>query len=88
MQEVDTGVRHSSAESAEILDEMVTRSRGEIKHINSPKVTSSSGTPTTDLRALQSEKAYSPRIAELRREQSPRLDGRRTYGPRSEARPS
>ncbi|KAG1338854.1 Boron transporter 1 [Cocos nucifera] len=90
--EVDTGIRHSSAESAEILDEMVTRSRGEIKHIYSPKVTSSNGTPTTDLRALHSpqfsEKAYSPRIAELRQERSPRLSGRGTYSPRSEARPS
>ncbi|XP_008781062.2 probable boron transporter 2 [Phoenix dactylifera] len=90
--EVNTGIRHSSAESAEILDEMVTRSRGEIKRINSPKVTSSNGTPTTDLRGLQSpqfsEKAYSPRIAELRQERNYRLDGRETFSPRSEAGPS
>ncbi|XP_073113695.1 probable boron transporter 2 [Elaeis guineensis] len=90
--EVDTGIRHSSAESAEILDEMVTRSRGEIKHIYSPKVTSSNGTPATDLRGLHSpqfsEKAYSPRIAELRQERSPRLSGRGTYSPGSEARSS
>ncbi|OAY62552.1 putative boron transporter 2 [Ananas comosus] len=76
--EVDIGMRR--VESGEILDDMVTRSRGEIKHMNSPKITSSSGTPTTDLRGLSSprfsEKAYSPRISELRQEISPRPGGR------------
>nr|CAD1825917.1 unnamed protein product [Ananas comosus var. bracteatus] len=76
--EVDIGMRR--VESGEILDDMVTRSRGEIKHMNSPKITSSSGTPTTDLRGLNSprfsEKAYSPRISELRQEISPRPGGR------------
>lgn len=84
--EVDSGMRHSFAESREILDEIVTRSRGEIKRINSPKVTSSTGTPATDLKGLHSprlsEKAYSPRVSELRQEQSPRLSGRGTFSPR------
>ncbi|XP_072976756.1 probable boron transporter 2 [Typha angustifolia] len=90
--EVDIGIRR--AESGEILDDIVTRSRGEIKHMNSPKVTSSSGTPATDLRSLYSprlsEKAYSPRITELRQEEySPRLGGRGPISPRTgEIKPS
>ncbi|KAJ1696016.1 hypothetical protein LUZ63_012714 [Rhynchospora breviuscula] len=73
MQEFETPVRR--AESGEILDDMVTRSRGEVKHMNSPKITSSGGTPVSELRNRSSprlsEKAYSPRISELRQERSP-----------------
>lgn len=91
--DIDTGVRRSFAESAEILNELVTRSRGEIKHMNSPKVTSTSGAPTTDLRSHHSpqipEKSYSPRVNELRQEKSPRISGRGAFSPNSgEARPS
>ncbi|WOK95134.1 hypothetical protein Cni_G03841 [Canna indica] len=83
--EVDIAKGCSFAESGEVLDEMVTRSRGEIKHMNSPKVTSSSGTPVTDLRGRSSpwssEKAYSPRFNELRQEYSPH--GRGPISPRT-----
>ncbi|KAG6508767.1 hypothetical protein ZIOFF_034148 [Zingiber officinale] len=86
--EVDLGARYSSAESREVLDEMVTRSRGEIKRMNSPKVTSSGTTPVTDMRSFSSprlsatEKAYSPRVRELRPERSPRLSAERQFSPR------
>ncbi|VAI28341.1 unnamed protein product [Triticum turgidum subsp. durum] len=81
---------YEESQSAEILDDMVTRSRGEIKRLNSPKITSSGGTPVTELKGIRSpcisEKAYSPRVAELRHERSP-LGGRDS--PRTgEARPS
>ncbi|KAJ6808737.1 putative boron transporter 2 [Iris pallida] len=85
--EFDTGLAPSRAESSEILDELVTRSRGEIRRVNSPKVTSSTGTPVPDhIRGLPSplgisERAYSPRVSELRRERSPRLGGRGQLSP-------
>ncbi|KAJ0979988.1 hypothetical protein J5N97_015462 [Dioscorea zingiberensis] len=83
--EIDIGARRSYAEPAEILDEVVTRSRGEVKHINSPKVTSSTSTPGSNIRGLHSprlsEKAYSPRLNELRQELSPQPGGR-GYSPR------
>ncbi|RWW58744.1 hypothetical protein BHE74_00034363 [Ensete ventricosum] len=73
--------------NGEVLDDMVTRSRGEIKHMNSPKLTSSSGTPTNDIRGKTSpwlsDKAYSPRLNELRQEHSPRLGGRGPISPRT-----
>ncbi|KAF7063929.1 hypothetical protein CFC21_070391 [Triticum aestivum] len=86
----DIDVALGRTQSAEILDDMVTRSRGEIKRLNSPKITSSGGTPVTELKGIRSpcisEKAYSPRVAELRHERSP-LGGRDS--PRTgEARPS
>ncbi|XP_038974013.1 probable boron transporter 2 isoform X1 [Phoenix dactylifera] len=92
-QEIESGIRHSLAENREILDELVTRSRGEIKHIYSPKVTSSSGTPATEIKSIHSprlsEKASSPRVSELRQEHSPRLGGRGPFSPRTgEIRPS
>jgi len=75
----DIDVALGRAQSAEILDDMVTRSRGEIKHLNSPKITSSGGTPVAELKNIRSpsisEKAYSPRLTELRHERSP-LGGR------------
>ncbi|CAN6348071.1 unnamed protein product [Urochloa humidicola] len=75
----DIDVALGRAQSAEILDDMVTRSRGEIKRLNSPKITSSGGTPVAELKNIRSpsisEKAYSPRLNELRHESSP-LGGR------------
>ncbi|KAI7984243.1 putative boron transporter 2 [Camellia lanceoleosa] len=85
--EADLGAGASFAEDGEILDEMVTRSRGEIRRICSPKVTSSTATPTKDPKILQSprlsEKAYSPRLSELRGEQSPRAGGRGLLSPKT-----
>ncbi|CAL5093011.1 unnamed protein product [Urochloa decumbens] len=75
----DIDVALGRAQGAEILDDMVTRSRGEIKRLNSPKITSSGGTPVAELKNIRSpsisEKAYSPRLNELRHERSP-LGGR------------
>lgn len=70
----DIDVAMGRAQSAEILDDMVTRSRGEIKRLNSPKITSSGSTPIAELKSRCSP-AYSPRLAEVRHERSP-LGGR------------
>ncbi|KAL8544818.1 hypothetical protein ACS0TY_005144 [Phlomoides rotata] len=67
--EGELGSGHSFADGGEILDGIITRSRGEIKHMCSPRITSSSTTPARDLKLQSprlSEKAYSPRINELR----------------------
>ena len=75
MQEGELGSRLSFADGGEILDGIITRSRGEIKHICSPKVTSSSSTPAKDMKLQSprlSEKAYSPRVNELRGGRTPR----------------
>ncbi|KAK1627259.1 hypothetical protein QYE76_001574 [Lolium multiflorum] len=86
----DIDVALGRTQSAEILDDMFTRSRGEIKRLNSPKITSSGGTPVTELKGLRSpcisEKAYSPRVTELRHERSPL--GRRDSPRTGETRPS
>lgn len=78
--EGEMGARASSAEVGEILDDVMTRSRGEIRRTCSPKVTSSCTTPSKDLKILQSprisERSYSPRVSELRGERSPRPAGR------------
>ncbi|XP_047334655.1 boron transporter 1 [Impatiens glandulifera] len=65
----------SFGKSREILDEVITRSRGEIKRIYSPKVHSRSSTPSKDFSSFHSpgsDSIYSPRIGELRGGQSPR----------------
>ncbi|KAG0496500.1 hypothetical protein HPP92_001191 [Vanilla planifolia] len=65
LKEIDGAVRRSCAE-CKILDELGTHEKPrEIKHLNSPKVTSTSGTPAAELRNRYSpgitEKAHSPR---------------------------
>lgn len=91
--EGEFGSRPSHAESGEILDEMITRSRGEVKRINSPKITSTTATPIRDTKLLQSpripEKAYSPQMNKLRGQQSPLSGGRGPFSPRTgETKPS
>lgn len=87
--EGELGARASSAETGEIMDEIITRSRGEIRHICSPKVTSSTSTPVNDPKNLQSprfpQKAYSPRVNELRGQLSA---GRGALSPTGEVKPS
>ncbi|EOY06853.1 HCO3- transporter family isoform 2 [Theobroma cacao] len=83
----------SFADDEEILDGMITRSRGEIRRMCSPKVTSSTATPSKEFKSLQSprfsEKVYSPRVSELREEQSPGKVGRGSFSPRThEGKPS
>lgn len=76
----DPQARTTHIDSGEILDEMITRSRGEIRHTQSPKVTSSSPASLGDMKPAYSprlsQRAYSPRLSELRAEQSPRLTGK------------
>ncbi|XP_047970285.1 probable boron transporter 2 isoform X1 [Salvia hispanica] len=67
-------------DSGELLDEMITRSRGEIRSGRSPKVTSSTQSPLEEMKAAYSprlpERAQSPRLSEIRSELSPGLSGR------------
>lgn len=76
-QEGELGSRLSFADGGEILDGIITRSRGEIKHICSPKVTSSSTTPAKEL------KLQSPRVSELRGERTPQSGGRGPHSPKA-----
>ncbi|CAJ1975128.1 unnamed protein product [Sphenostylis stenocarpa] len=78
----------------EILDEVITRSRGEIRRIHSPKTTSSTPTSTGDIRPASSPQIgrsiSSPRVTELRGESSLRPTGKeiklmQTPSPRSPA---
>ncbi|XP_039142991.1 boron transporter 1-like [Dioscorea cayenensis subsp. rotundata] len=62
--------RNDLADDGEIFDEMITRSRGEIRHTHSPKITSSTPTSSVDLKSLHSpvisERTVSPQISQLR----------------------
>ncbi|XP_068641346.1 probable boron transporter 2 [Aristolochia californica] len=90
---IGTGRRNGHVDSGEILDDIVTRSRGEIRRICSPKVTSSTlATPRDDLKAIYSprasQKAYSSHLSELRMEKGPHVSGteilsRHTPSPRT-----
>ncbi|KAL6515895.1 putative boron transporter 2 [Orobanche gracilis] len=62
----------------EILDGIITRNRGEIKHI-----TSSSAKDVIFLSPRLSEKAYSPRISELRGGRTPRSVGSGPHSPKT-----
>lgn len=78
----------SFADDGEILDGIITRSRGEIRRTCSLKLTRCTATPPSkEFRSLQSprlaEKRYSPRISEIRGDQSPRLGGRGPFSPRT-----
>ncbi|KAK4586376.1 hypothetical protein RGQ29_023501 [Quercus rubra] len=92
-QDGEMGRTASFADDGEILDGIVTRSRGEIRRMCSLKLTSCTATPSKEFRSLQSprlsDSVHSPRISELRGEQSPRLGGRGPFSPRTgEPRPS
>ncbi|KAH0887534.1 hypothetical protein HID58_063630 [Brassica napus] len=68
--ETEIGSTTSYPGDSEILDEVITRSRGEFRHTSSPKVTSSSSTP------LNNRSLSSPRVGEIRLSQmSPRVVG-------------
>ncbi|KAK8497588.1 hypothetical protein V6N13_002991 [Hibiscus sabdariffa] len=74
--ETELGHGASYAGDGEILDEVITRSRGEFRHTSSPKVTSSTATPEIDPRSHRSPRlSTSPRLSELRGERSPRARG-------------
>ncbi|CAM8982305.1 unnamed protein product [Rhodiola kirilowii] len=82
----------TSQMSGEILDEVITRSRGEIRHMQSPKAMSSTP-PLDDLKPMYSPRAsrrahsHSPHMNELRMEHNPgynknRQDSKQTPSPR------
>ncbi|XP_075661560.1 putative boron transporter 2 [Castanea sativa] len=79
-QNQDPQARVTNLDDGEILDEIITRSRGEIRLTQSPKVTSSTPTSLEDIRPAHSprisQRVYSPHVNELRGEQSPRLKGK------------
>ncbi|CAN6828776.1 unnamed protein product [Brassica oleracea var. botrytis] len=65
---------------SEILDEVITRSRGEFRHTCSPKVTSSTSTPVYHRNLSQ---VFSPRVNELRGGMmSPSLAGKGQNSPK------
>ncbi|KAE9587402.1 putative bicarbonate transporter [Lupinus albus] len=69
-----TQARTVNVSGEEILDEIITRSRGEIRRTQSPKTTSSTPTSFGDIRPANSpqlsRRIPSPRISELRGESS------------------
>ncbi|XP_041022138.1 boron transporter 1-like [Juglans microcarpa x Juglans regia] len=82
--EAEIGAGASFTDEGEILDEVITRSRGEFRHVSSPKITSSTATPANDPKSLQSPRpTYSPRLSELRGELSPRASSRGPQSPRT-----
>ncbi|XP_059299979.1 probable boron transporter 2 [Lycium ferocissimum] len=72
--------RPACMDSSEILDDIITRSRGEIRRSRSPRVNSSTPTPLEEIKSMHSpqlgQRAYSPRVNILRGERSPRLNGK------------
>ncbi|XP_010251206.1 PREDICTED: probable boron transporter 2 [Nelumbo nucifera] len=86
----DAHTRNDHTNGGEVLDGIVTRSRGEVRHIYSPKVTSSTPSSQDGIRPV-----YSPRVphracslheSELRAERSPRFsfkcpDAKKTPSP-------
>ncbi|XP_015062428.1 boron transporter 1-like isoform X2 [Solanum pennellii] len=73
-------------DDGEIMDGMMTRSRGEIRRMCSSKVTSCNATPTRDSVSIQSprlsNKVYSPRVSEIKGE-SPSLGRGGSFGSRT-----
>ena len=50
------GSMGTGANDGEVLDEMITRSRGEVKHTYSPRITSSSDCTTENVQMFNREK--------------------------------
>ncbi|KAF5785294.1 putative bicarbonate transporter [Helianthus annuus] len=81
-QEGEFGARTSAVDAGEVLDEVITRSRGEIRRTCSSRVTSTTVTPSRDVRSPRlSMNAYSPRVNELRVLHSPRSAAREPFSP-------
>ncbi|XP_076922662.1 putative boron transporter 2 [Bidens hawaiensis] len=62
--------RTPQVDSVEVLDEIMTRSRGEVRHTSSVKVKDLPQTTVDDMKP-----AYSPRVNELRVDMSPKSSG-------------
>ncbi|KAL8224792.1 hypothetical protein R6Q57_017349 [Mikania cordata] len=81
-QEGEFGARTSTADTGEVLDEIITRSRGEIRRTCSSRVTSTTVTPSRDGKSPRvSISACSPRVNELRALHSPRSVAREPFSP-------
>jgi len=92
VQEGELSKTGSFADDGEILDGIMSRSRGEVRHVCSPKVMSSTPILSQELTGLPSpmlpDKVYSARISQLRGNQSHHQGvGRGPFSP-GEARPS
>lgn len=76
----DPQARTTNIDDGEILDEIITRSRGEIRRTQSPKVTSSTPGSVENMKSSYSprlsQRAYSPRFSEPRVDRNPRLTGK------------
>ncbi|XWS50951.1 hypothetical protein CRYUN_Cryun12cG0135200 [Craigia yunnanensis] len=72
-QEQEGQARTTHIDGAEILDEIITRSRGEIRRTQSPKISSTTPSSLGDINPSYSPQAYSPRISQLRGGGSPSL---------------
>ncbi|KAM3307803.1 putative boron transporter 2 isoform X1 [Capsicum chacoense] len=75
----DPQARPTCIDSSEILDDIITRSRGEIRRSCSPRVNSSTPTSLEEIKVHSpqlSQRAYSPRVNILRGERSPRFNGK------------
>ncbi|CAI0398608.1 unnamed protein product [Linum tenue] len=72
--------RTPEIDSGEVLDEMITRSRGEFRRTQSPKLTSSTPGSLEDIKPAfspgLSQRRHSPRVVELKSEWSPRHGGK------------
>ncbi|PWA81176.1 Bicarbonate transporter, C-terminal [Artemisia annua] len=87
----DAHLRTPQLDSAEVLDGIITRSRGEIRHTSSPKVTSLNQTPKEDMKPMYSprltQRVYSPHLNDSRVDTWPKSPGegigfKRTPSPR------
>ena len=83
-QQSEFGAAASYVGDGEILDEVITRSRGEFRHTSSPKITSSTPTPSNEDKIHQSPhpSSNSP-VGELTTEQSPWSGARGYYSPKA-----
>ncbi|BFG32553.1 hypothetical protein CerSpe_188270 [Prunus speciosa] len=81
----DLQSRITNIDGGEILDEIITRSRGEIRHTQSPKASSLTPTSLEGIKPAYSprtsQRVHSPHLSELRGERSPQQGLERTQTP-------
>nr|XP_043617285.1 probable boron transporter 2 [Erigeron canadensis] len=72
--------RAQQVDTAEVLDGIITRSRGEVRHTSSPKLTSLTRTPAEEMKPLYSppisRQVHSPQLTEVRVDKSPKSPGK------------
>ena len=64
MQEGDLGKTASFADDGEILDGIITRSRGEVRHVCSRKASSSTATPSKEFTSLQKSSSFPDKVTQ------------------------